>query len=165
MSRLSDSVFFTTRVLTSCIHWSARLIPLHGRATSGPLTDSQLSLADRYLEIEKHNGLLLSRLSKIAERKGVEGADLRPGKALQPGEAHPIVSKTYQNRKCACSSGCCSVCYISCFKTLVLSGHRSASSGRSWQPSSPKTRPSSDAFKRCARVHTVPGQCRATMRL
>lgn len=57
--------------------------------------------ADRYLEIEKHNGLLLSRLSKIAERKGVEGAETRPGKALQPGEAHPIVSKTYQNRKCA----------------------------------------------------------------
>jgi len=55
---------------------------------------------ERYLEIEKHNGLLLSRLSKIAERKGVEGSGAdKEGKALLPGEAHPITSKTFLNRK------------------------------------------------------------------
>lgn len=75
--------------------------------TDSPFSHPGATLADRYLEIEKHNGLLLSRLSKIAERKGVEGAEIKPGRALQPGEAHPIVSKTYQNRKCVPRSHSC----------------------------------------------------------
>jgi len=55
---------------------------------------------DRLTEIEHQNRLLLHKLSRIAERRGVtgDGGD-RNGKALQPGQACPKKSLNYNSRQ------------------------------------------------------------------
>jgi len=51
-------------------------------------------------EIERQNGILLEKLSRIAAKKGAEGMGQdKAGKALQPGDACPLGSLNGSSRK------------------------------------------------------------------
>ena len=140
------------------------LRPRAGRRASASglvLTGARHPLAERYLEIEKHNGLLLSRLSKIAERKGVEGSGAdKEGKALLPGEAHPITSKTFLNRKCGRLSIPAHRLHLCLKRVRPLAPppppphRRGALAGSSWSLFRARTRPFLSAFRRCGAILT-----------
>mmetsp|Transcript_26875 Transcript_26875/g.88184 ORF Transcript_26875/g.88184 Transcript_26875/m.88184 type:complete len:155 (-) Transcript_26875:2523-2987(-) len=55
---------------------------------------------ERMTEIERQNGILLAKLSKIASRKGAEGSGQdKTSKSLQPGEACSLGSLNAPARK------------------------------------------------------------------